>query len=90
MHPFPTFDYPTMLLTISRKGVIKMRRDEKSLLKQLAHLEEKLASLPEPSNATQKRLRTLWQRKLNRTKRMLLALRDGKEGREWIEYTLGD
>ncbi len=27
---------------------MKMRRDEKSLLKRLAHLEERLASLPEP------------------------------------------
>lgn len=48
-----------------------MRQDEKSLLKRLAHLEEKLASLGEPHNATQRRLKTLWQHKLNLIKRML-------------------
>ncbi len=63
-----------------------MRRDEKSLLKRLAHLEEKLASLGEPQNATQKRLKALWGHKLNRTK--AYALRDGKEARFWVDYEL--
>lgn len=65
-----------------------MRGDEKSLLKRLAHLEEKLTSLGEPHQATDRRLRTLWQHKLNRTRRMLLALRDGKEARHWVDYEL--
>lgn len=67
-----------------------MRRDEETLLKRLPHLEERLALLGEPHNATTKRLKTLWQRKLNRTKRMLLALRDGREARHWGEYYLED
>lgn len=58
-----------------------MRRDEQSLQKRLTHLEEKVASLGEPHNATQKRLRTLWQHKLNRTRRMLLAVQHCKEAR---------
>ena len=65
-----------------------MRRDEKSLQRRLAHLEKKLASLGEPQNATQKRLRSLWQHKLNGTRRMLLALRNGKEARFWVGYEL--
>lgn len=66
----------------------QMRRDEKFLLKPLAYLEEKLASLGEPQNAAQKRLKTLWWRKLNRTKSMLLVLRDGKEARFRVDYEL--
>lgn len=64
----------------------RMRRDEKVLLKPLVYLEEKLASLGEPQNATQKRLKTLWKHKLSHTKRMLLAVRDGKEARFWVDY----
>lgn len=45
-----------------------MRRDEKSLQKRLAYLEEKLVSLGEPQNATQRVLRRLWEHKLDRTK----------------------
>jgi hypothetical protein len=67
-----------------------MSRDEKSLLKRQKHLEEKLASLPEiqERSITQKRLATLWQHQLNRTKKMLLAVRDGKEARLWVDYPL--
>lgn len=65
-----------------------MRRDEKSLLKRLTELEEKLALLGEPHNATERRLKTLWEHKLNRTKRMLLAVRDGKEACHWVDYEL--
>ena len=67
-----------------------MKRDEQSLIKRLAHLEEKLAFLPEPQDRsiTEKRLATLWTHKLNRCRKMLLAVQDGKEARFRVDYGL--